>query len=144
MGYEPDYGLYIVITDPVAGYEAVARAAVETNTRYIQLRIKDKPQSDVIQVAQKLQNIVSGSRTYLIINDDPYIANEVGAAGLHLGQEDVKDMPVARAREIVGSNVFVGLSVHDNEEMAVAVREKPDYIGLGRLFPTTTKPGAPA
>ncbi|MCP4230423.1 MAG: thiamine phosphate synthase [bacterium] len=143
MSYQPDYGLYIVVTDPVAGYEAVALAAVKTNTRYLQLRIKDRSRREVTRVAESLQDIVSGSETYLIINDDPYVAAEVCAAGVHLGQEDIKEIPISKAREIAGPDVFVGLSVHDEEEMAVAIREQPDYIGVGRLFPTTTKPGAP-
>jgi thiamine-phosphate pyrophosphorylase len=143
MAYKPGYGLYIVITNPVVGYEAVTSAAIETQTRYIQLRIKDKPRREVVRIARDVKNIIAGSDTSLIINDDPYIAAEVNAAGLHLGQKDILDMPVARAREIVGLDIFVGLSVHDDLEMAIAIREQPDYIGLGRLFPTTTKPGAP-
>ncbi len=131
------FGLYIILTAPMAGYEECARAAVAEGIRYIQLRVKDRPEVEILGIARKLQEITAGTATRLIINDSPRIAAAAGADGVHLGQED---MPLAGARKILTrpGSVF-GLSTHNAEQAQAAINLRPDYIGVGPVFPTPTK-----
>ena len=63
------FGLYLILTDPVAGYERCAEAAVAERVRYLQLRIKDRPSHEVLPVARALRAITAGSSTRFIVND---------------------------------------------------------------------------
>src|SRR5512147_912127 len=82
------FGLYLVLTDPLAGYDACAEAAVAGGVRYVQLRAKDRARAEVVRIGQRLRAITRGSATRLIINDDVVAAREVDADGVHLGQGD--------------------------------------------------------
>jgi thiamine-phosphate pyrophosphorylase len=132
-----NFGLYLITSHPVAGYEAVARAAVECGLRYLQLRMKDASVDDVIRVAEKLKNITRDSATCLIINDDLAVAMAVDADGIHLGQGDLA-LSEARHRWNAPGKIF-GLSTHTMEQALQAVDAAPDYIGIGPVFPTQTK-----
>jgi thiamine-phosphate pyrophosphorylase len=131
------FGLYLVLTDPVTGYEACTEAAVETGVRYVQLRMKQKPRSEVLDLARKLRPITANSGTLFIVNDDVEIAAEVDADGVHLGQDD---MSLAEARRIwpMPRKIF-GLSTHNEDQERRARDLAPDYIGVGPVFPTPTK-----
>jgi len=130
------FGLYLILTDPVAGYECCAEAAVEAGVRFLQLRMKGVPRSDVLAMARRLRAITRGTATRLIINDDPSVAAEAGADGAHLGQED---MPLAEARARWPQVPLWGLSTHNEEQARAAVALAPDYIGVGPVYPTPTK-----
>ena len=92
----PDaYGLYLVMTDPVAGYAACAEAAVQTGVRLLQLRMKREPRDVILRTAREVAAIVRGSETRFFLNDDPALAIEAGADGFLLWQSD---MPLAVAR----------------------------------------------
>jgi thiamine-phosphate pyrophosphorylase len=134
----PDvFGLYLVLTDPVAGYERAAEAAVETGVRYLQLRMKNRPREEVLETARRLRCITAGSPTRFIVNDDVEIAKEADADGVHLGQDDLSIVE-ARKRWPAPGKIF-GLSTH-NEDQEMRARElAPDYIGVGPVFPTPTK-----
>jgi len=134
----PDiFGLYLVLTDPVAGYEACAEAAVEEEVRYLQLRMKKRSHGEVLEMARRLRSITAGSGTRFIVNDDVDIAAEAGADGVHLGQDDMT-IAEARQRWPYPGKIF-GLSTH-NEEQELRAREvTPDYIGVGPVFATPTK-----
>jgi thiamine-phosphate pyrophosphorylase len=131
------FGLYLVLTDPVTGYETCTEAAVETGVRYVQLRMKQKPRSEVLDLARKLRPITAGSGTLFVVNDDVEIAAEVDADGVHLGQDD---MSLAEARRIwpTPGKIF-GLSTHNEDQERRARDLAPDYIGVGPVFPTPTK-----
>lgn len=131
------FGLYLVLTDPAAGYEACAQAAVRCGVRYLQLRMKNAPRETVVAAARRVRDITRGSGTLFIVNDDVTIAREVDADGVHLGQGD---MPIAEARRLwpVPGKRF-GLSTHDERQAEQACRHRPDYIGVGPVFPTPTK-----
>ncbi len=91
-GKVPDdtrFGLYLILTNPRMGYEACAEAAVKAGVRYLQLRMKETPRDEVVAVARNLRGITAGTATRSIVNDDPSIASEVGADGVHLGQTDM-------------------------------------------------------
>jgi thiamine-phosphate pyrophosphorylase len=77
----------------------------------------------------------------MIVNDNPTIAIDAGADGVHVGQDD---MPVAQVRELVGEEMLVGLSTHAPAEIDAVDARLVDYIGVGPIHETPTKPGRPA
>jgi thiamine-phosphate pyrophosphorylase len=77
----------------------------------------------------------------LIVNDRPSVAAEAGADGVHVGQED---MPVAEVRELIGPDMLIGLSTHTPEQIDAIDASLVDYIGVGPIHETPTKPGRAA
>ena len=134
----PDaFGLYLILTDPVAGYERCAEAAVEAHLKYLQLRMKKSPEAEVSRTAERLREITGGTATRFIVNDSVQIARDVDADGVHLGQED---MPLAEARRLWPEpGKLFGLSTHGEEQELRAREPAPDYIGVGPVFATPTK-----
>jgi thiamine-phosphate pyrophosphorylase len=131
------FGLYIVMTDPVAGYEACAEAAARCGVRYLQLRMKGAHREAVLQNALRVRGITLGSDTLFIVNDDVTIARDVDADGVHLGQHD---LPIDEARGLwPARGKRFGLSTHDGQQALLASRLSPDYIGVGPVFATPTK-----
>jgi len=131
------FGLYLILTDPVAGYERAAAAAIESGLKYLQLRMKRRPREEVLEMARRLGRMAEGSGTRFIVNDDVEIAREAGADGVHLGQDDL-GIAEARQRWPAPGKLF-GLSTHDEDQEARARELAPDYIGVGPVFPTPTK-----
>jgi len=134
------FGLYLILTDPVAGYETCARAAVECGIRYLQLRMKNASEPAVLETACRLREITRNTETRLIINDDLAAAMASDADGIHLGQSD-RPLDEARAAWPVAGKMF-GLSTHSMEQASRALKLNPDYIGIGPVFPTMTKTDA--
>ncbi len=133
------FGLYLVLTEPVAGYERCAEAAVREGVAWVQLRMKREPTDQRREVARRVRAITRGSATGLIINDELELAIEADADGLHLGQDDAPGP--AEARRTWGKGgVAIGLSTHNAEQAACAVERGADYIGVGPVFATPTKP----
>ena len=112
------FGLYLVLTEPVAGYEACTAAAVQAGVRYVQLRRKNRPRQDTLDIARRLRRITAGTSTLFIVNDDVEIAAESDADGVHLGQQD---LPAPEARKIVGVDAIVGVTTHNLEQARQAV-----------------------
>lgn len=135
MGIEC-FGLYLVITNPATSYEACAEAAVTADIRYIQLRMKKSAEEDILERARNLRSITRGTATRFIVNDDPRIATEVEADGVHLGQDD---MPLDQARKEFPELKIFGLSTHSEQQAQSAAALKPDYCGVGPVFATPTK-----
>jgi thiamine-phosphate pyrophosphorylase len=131
------FGLYLILTDPAAGYETAARAAVKCSVRYLQLRMKNVPWDEYLATARQLRDISRETCTRLIINDNLDIAMEVDADGIHLGQGDLS-LEAARQRWNVPGKIF-GLSTHNMAQMQQAAKLRPDYIGIGPVFSTQTK-----
>lgn len=131
------FGLYLILTDPVAGHERCAEAAVEAGLKYLQLRMKKAPEDQVRRTAQRLREITRGTATRFIVNDSVEIARDVDADGVHLGQED---MPLAEARRLWPEpGKLFGLSTHWEAQERRARELAPDYIGVGPVFATPTK-----
>jgi thiamine-phosphate pyrophosphorylase len=130
------FGLYAILTDPIKGYEYMTGLLVDHEIAFIQLRMKTEPSDIILATAEKLRIITQGSSSRFIINDHADIAAKVNADGVHLGQDD---LPYARAREVVGSSAIIGLSTHSPSQTRAACDLRPDYIGLGPVFPTPTK-----
>ena len=129
-------GLCLVVTDPVTSYETVAEAAVKAGLGYLQLRMKRAPRAEILATAKRLRAITRGTDTCFIVNDDPALAAEAEADGVHLGQGDLP-LPEARAA-FPGLRLF-GLSTHSFAQMRAAEAVSPDYIGVGPLYATPTK-----
>jgi thiamine-phosphate pyrophosphorylase len=135
MGGRMRIGLYGILTEPLVGYERLAAIMAERGVRVIQLRIKDAPRAEIVAVARRVRAVVPPGVAF-IVNDDPEIALEVGADGVHLGQDD---MPYAEARRLLGERAIIGLSTHNPAQMAAACALGPDYVGAGPVFATPTK-----
>lgn len=136
MSDQNNFGFYSILTNPVRGYEYCAQCVVDAGIRYLQLRMKDTPSTEIIHVAENLRRITEGSNTFLIINDDPHIAQASNADGVHIGQDDIS---FDETRTITGPHAKIGLSTHSPDQTAAACLKKPDYIGIGPVFPTPTK-----
>lgn len=133
---EARFGLYLVLTAPHMGYEACTEAAVAASVRYVQLRMKTEPRAEIIARARALRRITAGTSTLFIVNDDPSVAAEAGADGVHLGQTD---MPIGEVRARYPELGIIGLSTHDAGQAARAAAQAPAYIGIGPVFATPTK-----
>lgn len=136
------YGLYLILTDPVTGYESCAQAAVDAGLRFLQLRMKGATADEVIATGKRLREITRGTQTRLIINDRVDIARAVDADGVHLGQDDMTLSEARQAWSVPGK--LFGLSTHSYAQMLAAQDQAPDYIGIGPVFLTETKPDADA
>ena len=124
-------GLYAVLPDA----DWVARM-VELEVPTVQLRFKSDDAAAVQREVQAAVKAVQGSKSLLFINDHWQAAIDAGAYGVHLGQEDMQDAPLARIRS---SGLRLGLSSHGYVEMLRAAQHEPSYIALGAVFPTTLK-----
>lgn len=131
-----DFGLYLVVTDPVAGYAKCAEAAVQVGVKMVQLRMKRASREAILREAREMRAVTAGTGTYFIVNDDPAIASEVGADGVHVGQGDMRPSEVRRRYPDLK---IIGLSTHSLAQAAASEDEDVDYIGVGPVYPTPTK-----
>jgi len=104
----------------------------------VQLRDKISAKPGILKSALKLKQRLQGSNTLFIVNDYPDLAVFSGADGVHLGQED---MPLEKARQILGKDYIIGISCHNLVQALKAQKQGADYIGIGPVFATPTKPG---
>jgi thiamine-phosphate pyrophosphorylase len=134
-----DYTLYLVAdAGSAAGRDlaALVDAAVDGGVTVVQLRAKDLPKSDVIALAGEISRRLGPREVPLLVNDHPDVAKACGAAGVHLGQDD---MPVAFARRLLGPEAVIGVSVNTPDEARRAELEGADYVGAGPAYATSTK-----
>lgn len=130
------FGFYAVLTDPLIGYEEITRILVDYNIAFVQLRMKDAPLDMIRRTAEKMRVITHGSSTKFIVNDSPEIANEVGADGVHIGQDDY---PIEQVRNMIKPEMIIGLSTHSPSQTTDACLRNPEYIGVGPVYVTPTK-----
>ena len=111
----------------------------------VQLRAKDWDQAEVASLAKRLVPITAESGVRLVINDYPLIAQEVGAPVVHLGQEDFFDSGYKDINEVksVEAKFEIGLSTHSPDQARRSCDAGADYIAIGPVFATQTKPGRP-
>ena len=131
-----DFGFYLVMTNPVVGYAKCAEAAVKAGVKIIQLRMKHASREDVLSEAREVRRVTAGTGTLFIVNDDPAIASEAGADGVHVGQDDITP---AEVRVRFPDLRIVGLSTHNLEQVRSSVSQPIDYIGVGPVYATPTK-----
>jgi thiamine-phosphate pyrophosphorylase len=120
---------------------ALVPELVAAGVDLIQLREKDMEAGDVLRVAEPISAACRDAGVAFIVNDRPDVAVAMDADGVHVGQND---LPVEAARRIVGPDKIVGLSTHRVEEVDAAASTGADYIAVGPVFETPTKPGRPA
>ncbi len=130
------FGLYLILTRPAAGYDRCAEAAVAAGVRFLQLRMKGEPRAHILETARRIRALTLGTETRFILNDDPELAAEIGADGVHLGQNDA---PLPQTRMRHPQLPIWGLSTHDEHQAAAALAIQPTYIGVGPIFATPTK-----
>jgi thiamine-phosphate pyrophosphorylase len=108
--------------------------------RLMQLRAKRATARQLFDMSQALVGLIGGSRTLrdlkVMVNDRPDIAAITGAAGVHVGQEE---LPVEEARKVCASPLWVGVSTHNLEQVRAADHTSADYVALGPIFGTVTK-----
>lgn len=138
---ETPRGLY-VLTDPdlIPDTELVdrVRAAIEGGASAVQYRDKRPGDAGHLERAHALRRVTRDLGALLIINDDPHLAAESDADGVHLGRDDPD---IDRARAVVGRRV-IGVSCYNDLELAVAAEHRgADYVAFGSFHPTRTKSG---
>ena len=137
-----DLSLYLVL-DPdlcggAEGMVRTARIAAENGATAVQLRAPGWKKRQWLMAARNLKAVLAPLGVPLIINDQVDVALAVGADGVHVGQED---LPVAEVRALIGPEAFLGLSVTNLDELA-DVPAGVDYLGIGPVYPTGSKPDA--
>jgi thiamine-phosphate pyrophosphorylase len=130
--------LYLVC-DVIAG-DLVIRA-LRGGVDIVQLRAKNRPDDEIVTAGRRYARRCAEHDALLIVNDRPDLAEAIGADGVHVGQDD---MPVAQARALVGADRLIGLSTHSPAQVDASNRADIDYIGVGPVHETPTKPGRPA
>ncbi len=120
------------VVDSVAWVARLTRLGVGT----VQLRAKELNDTDALAIVREALAVTRGTDTRLVVNDYWRAAIEAKATHLHLGQEDLAE---ADLKAIRAAGLTLGLSTHDDEELATALAAKPDYVALGPIFPTTLK-----
>ena len=110
--------------------------ACEAGCKWIQLRIKNEVEENIISTAIAAKAICSKYNATLIVNDHPAIAKKVGAHGVHVGK---LDMSVAEARALTGDSFIIGGTANTLEDILIHVKDGADYVGLGPYRFTTTK-----
>lgn len=132
--------LYLILDKKALGRRplpAVLNNLKNSGIDVIQLRDKASRKIEVLKAAFSLKGLLARSKTLFIINDHPDIAAISGADGVHLGQCDI---PIRTARRMLGKNKIIGISCHSLKQALAAQRSGADYIGIGPVFSTPTKP----
>lgn len=138
-------GLYAItdnaLTPPATLIESV-EAALRGGAVMVQYRDKMAPAAERLSQATNLQAACRNAGVPLVINDDPELANRVGAAGVHMGQTDGS---LTAARRRLGDQAIIGITCHADLALAQAGLDAgADYLAFGRFYTSSTKPGAPA
>jgi thiamine-phosphate pyrophosphorylase len=115
----------------------VAEAMIKGGVDLIQLRGKERPIEELVDLAAALHELTARSSTPLIVNDHAEIAVKVPVEGVHVGQDDDA---VAAVRRRVDREILVGKSTHSIDQALAGQREGADYLGFGPIFATPTKP----
>ncbi len=139
---KPDYSLYLVTDRMLMSTKTLGEAveqAVIGGCTMVQLREKEILSLDFYVLASEMKKITDRYGIPLIINDRIDIAMAVGAAGVHIGQ---KDIPADIARKVIGKDMLLGVSATSVTEAVNAAIAGADYLGVGAMFPTGTKPDA--
>lgn len=136
-------GLYFILPEfkKVQNYINLLKKIIKYEPVAVQLRIKNKTDKFFYEVAYKLAKFLKMKKIYFIINDRVDIALAVDADGVHLGQED---LPVLKVKELIRKfnkeNFIIGYSTHSVKQVKYALELPIDYLSIGPIFKTTTKP----
>lgn len=116
------------------------QAALRGGVDIVQLRLKDAPDEEIVSTGRRFASLCAAHGALFILNDRPELVTKAGADGVHVGQDDV---PVGEARALVGPERVVGRSTHTPAQVDAA-DGRLDYIGVGPVYETPTKPGRQA
>jgi len=119
--------------------ETIVEAAIEGGVDAVQLREKDTSAQHRIELGERLRELTTAAGVDLIVNDRIDIAYAIGADGVHLGQSDPS---VSTARELLGPEATIGVSVSTVSEARLAAISGADYLGVGAIYGTDSKPNA--
>jgi thiamine-phosphate pyrophosphorylase len=132
--------LYLISPQEVGGnFPDRLKAACEPGiAAAFQLRVKDKDEHELAQLAEPLQRICADAGVAFIVNDSMALAKRLGADGVHLGQSDGD---IREARALLGPSAQIGRTCHDSRHLAMEAGEAgADYVAFGAFYETTTKP----
>ncbi len=131
--------LYVLITESACrgDWYAAAEAAVAGGASCLQLREKHLDGGELLARARRLAALCKPAGVLFVVNDRLDVAQAAGADGVHLGQTD---LPARAARKLVGPGMLLGVSTHTMEQAHQAVADGADYVGVGPVYPSTTKP----
>jgi len=115
---------------------ACAQELAAAGVRLLQYRDKSASARDLLKTSRELVTSLKGYGSSLLVNDRPDIAWLAGAAGVHVGQEDLDP---GQARAVVGEEMWIGASTHNLEQFREAAASCADYVAIGPIFPTTSK-----
>jgi thiamine-phosphate pyrophosphorylase len=134
-----DVRLYVLLTEALCRrpWLGTAAAAIRGGAGCIQLREKQVADRELLDRARRLRELTAAHRVLLAINDRPDIARLAQADIVHLGQDDLS---VQEARRIAGAAILVGKSTHTLAQLEAALAEDADYLAVGPMFPSATKP----
>jgi thiamine-phosphate pyrophosphorylase len=121
--------------------EALLNAAMAGGAGMIELRDSEQPRGAIERSGRTFRRLANTYSALFIVNDDPHLALELSADGVHVGQED---MDPAVARRVMGPDAIIGLSTHSREQIEAAASEPVDYISVGPIWETPTKEGRAA
>ena len=136
-----DYSIYLLTDDECLKGRPLlpsVEEALQGGVTLVQYRSKFKDGGPMYEEALALKALCDRYDVPLIINDRVDVALAVGAAGVHVGQDD---LPCAVVRALTGADFVIGVSAHNPEEARLAIAAGADYLGCGAVFGTATKPG---
>lgn len=137
-----DVRLYLVTdASDKRDYAAFLAEVIEAGVGMVQLRDRALTDKELIAVARVFAQACRDNGALFIVNDRVDIALLSGADGVHVGQDDAQPDDV---RKITGADFIIGLSTHTPDQIDAANKTSADYIGVGPIFETPTKPGRPA
>jgi len=133
--------LYAIVDPLDTGRDPVdlTEALLAGGARLVQLRLKDVPTRTLLAVATAIRERTRRAGALFIVNDRPDVARAAGADGVHLGPDD---LPVEAARLILPRPALIGVSTHDDGELAAALAVEPDYVAVGPIHTTQSKTDA--
>jgi thiamine-phosphate pyrophosphorylase len=127
---------YITQDLPDKSHQQLAEEACIAGVSWVQLRVKNKPIEEWLQIAKEVVEICRRHSVTVVINDNPEIALKSGADGVHLGKEDITPI---EARKILGEGAFIGGTANTAEDIQRLQAQGVNYIGLGPFRFTSTK-----
>ena len=143
-----DARLYLVCSASPGGGErsesdlaSLLRGAIAGGVDVVQLREKHMPDEELTAIAREARALCERLGALLIVNDRPSVARDAGADGVHVGQDDT---PASEVRALLGPQALIGVSTHSPQQIDAIDANVVDYIGVGPIHETPTKPGRPA
>lgn len=139
-----DFRLYVILDVDICkacgDIVEIARKTILGGADILQLRAKSSRDGEIQKIGQAIKKLVRKAKVLFVLNDRVRLACIIDADGVHLGRED---LPIKKARRILGNNKIIGLSTHSVGQAVEAEKQGADYIGIGPVFATTIKPKTP-